>query len=134
MRSSAIWKKPPRRTRRRIPSPRPQPRLLPKPRAFARREMVELRHDSVRLTFAVVGPLLLMLVFGYGISLDVNHLEFSVLDFDNTPASRSYADTFRGSQYYDEAKPLLTYDEMDTRLRNGELRSTSLSKPGGRGA
>jgi ribosome-dependent ATPase len=98
--------------------------------AFARRETVELRHDSVRLTFAVLGPLLLMLVFGYGISLDVNHLTFSVLDFDNTPVSRSYADTFRGSQYYDEAKPLLTYDEMDTRLRNGELRFALEIPPG----
>ena len=39
--------------------------------AFARREAIELRHDTVRLAFAVFGPLLLMVVFGYGISLDV---------------------------------------------------------------
>ena len=98
--------------------------------AFARREMVELRHDAVRLTFAIAGPLLLMLVFGYGISLDVDHLKFSVLDFDNTPASRSYADSFRGSEYYDEAKPILDYGEMDTRLRDGELRFALEIPPG----
>ena len=51
----------------------------------------ELRHDTVRLAFAVLGPLLLMVVFGYGISLDVNHLTFATLDFDNTAASRSYS-------------------------------------------
>src|SRR6516225_9571137 len=39
--------------------------------AFARREAVELQHDSVRLAFALFGPILLMIVFGYGISLDV---------------------------------------------------------------
>src|SRR5262249_38040484 len=39
--------------------------------AFARRETVELIHDHVRLAFAVLGPLLLMAVFGWGISLDV---------------------------------------------------------------
>ena len=50
--------------------------------AFARREAVELQHDSVRLAFAVLGPILLMIVFGYGISLDVEHLPFAVLDFD----------------------------------------------------
>ena len=31
------------------------------------------------------GPILLMIVFGYGISLDVDHLTFAVLDFDGTP-------------------------------------------------
>jgi ribosome-dependent ATPase len=90
--------------------------------AFARREAIELRHDSVRLAFAVLGPLLLMVVFGYGISLDVEHLTFSVLDFDQTPASRDYADSFRGSIYYDEQAPITNYDELDRRLRNGELR------------
>jgi ribosome-dependent ATPase len=90
--------------------------------AFARREAIELSHDTVRLIFAVVGPILLMIVFGYGISLDVNHLTFSVLDFDRTQASEQLADMFRGSIYYDEKTPITSYSELDRRLRNGELR------------
>ncbi|HEX8784113.1 MAG TPA: ribosome-associated ATPase/putative transporter RbbA, partial [Steroidobacteraceae bacterium] len=90
--------------------------------AFARREAVELQHDRVRLGFAVLGPILLMTVFGYGISLDVNHLPFAVLDSDNTVSSRLYADSFRGSQYFDERPPIYSYGELNQRLRNGELR------------
>ena len=90
--------------------------------AFARREAIELRHDTVRLLFAIFGPLLLMIVFGYGISLDVNHLTFAVLDFDQTKASVQYADSFRGSIYYDEKTPIPDYGELERRLRNGELR------------
>jgi ribosome-dependent ATPase len=90
--------------------------------AFARREAIELRHDTVRLAFAVLGPLLLMVVFGFGISLDVNHLTFAVLDFDGTKASQQYADSFRGSIYYDEKRPIADYAQMERRLRNGELR------------
>jgi ribosome-dependent ATPase len=90
--------------------------------AFARREAVELQHDSVRLAFAVLGPILLMIVFGYGISLDVEHLPFAVLDSDATPASRYYVDGFRGSIYFDETAPLPNYSELDRRLRNGQLR------------
>jgi len=90
--------------------------------AFARREAVELQHDSVRLAFAVLGPILLMIVFGYGISLDVEHLPLAVLDFDGTPASRDYIDSFRGSIYFDEKAPIPNYQELDRRLRNGELR------------
>jgi ribosome-dependent ATPase len=65
--------------------------------AFARREAIELQHDRVRLGFAIAGPLLLMIVFGYGISLDVEHLPFAVMDSDDTAASRYYVDSFRGS-------------------------------------
>jgi ribosome-dependent ATPase len=90
--------------------------------AFARREAIELRHDSVRLAFAVFGPLLLMIVFGYGISLDVQNLTYAVLDYDNSAASRTYADAYRGSIYYDEREPLTDDSELDRRLRNGELR------------
>lgn len=90
--------------------------------AFARREAIELRHDTVRLAFAVLGPLLLMVVFGYGISLDVEHLTFATLDYDGTSASRSYSDSYRGSIYYDEHEPILSYQDLDRRLRNGELR------------
>jgi ribosome-dependent ATPase len=90
--------------------------------AFARRETVELQHDRVRLAFAVLGPLLLMTVFGYGISLDVDHLPFAVLDSDDTVASRLYADSFRGSRYFDERPAIYSYAELNRRLRNGELR------------
>ncbi len=90
--------------------------------AFARREAIELRHDTVRLAFAVLGPILLMIVFGYGISLDIENATFAVLDFDHSQASRLYADSFRGSIYYDEKKPIADYSELNRRLRNGELR------------
>jgi ribosome-dependent ATPase len=90
--------------------------------AFARREAIELSHDTVRLAFAVAGPILLMIVFGYGISLDVNHVKWAVFDQDGTQASRLYTDVFRGSAYYDERPPIFDYQELDRRLRNGELR------------
>jgi ribosome-dependent ATPase len=98
--------------------------------AFARREAIELRHDTVRLSFAILGPVLLLLVFGYGITLDINHLTYSILDFDGSRASRDYADAFRGSFYYDEKKPIADYGELDRRLRNGELRFAIEIPPG----
>ncbi|HET7085555.1 MAG TPA: ribosome-associated ATPase/putative transporter RbbA [Rhizomicrobium sp.] len=98
--------------------------------AFARREAIELMHDNVRLAFAILGPILLMIVFGYGISLDIDHLSYSVLDFNGTQASRTYADSYRGSEYYDEKRPIADYGELDRRLRNGELRFALEIPPG----
>ena len=90
--------------------------------AFGRREAVELSHDYIRLAFALLGPILLMIVFGYGISLDVEHLPVAVMDLDRTPTSRAYADSFRGSVAFDERAELNSDSELDRRLRSGELR------------
>ena len=98
--------------------------------AFARHEAIELGHDTVRLSFALLGPILLMIVFGYGISLDVEHLTFAVFDGDRTSASRGYADSFRASKYFDEMPEITSYTELDRRLRNGELRFAMEIPPG----
>ena len=42
--------------------------------AYARREAVEIVRDPVRLAFAILNPILLMLTIGYGISFDVEHV------------------------------------------------------------
>ena len=52
--------------------------------AYADRETLEVRRDPIRLAFALLGPTLLMIVFGYGISFDVERLSYGVLDRDGT--------------------------------------------------
>jgi ribosome-dependent ATPase len=90
--------------------------------AYARRETMELLRDPIRLTFALIGPLILMVAFGYGISLDVEHLRFSAFDQDQTPESRSLIEAFTSSpRYFDERPPILTSDELDRRMRSGDL-------------
>ena len=44
--------------------------------AYARRETMELLRDPIRLAFAFVGPVILMLAFGYGITFDVENLKY----------------------------------------------------------
>src|SRR5690606_19270477 len=52
--------------------------------SYSRREALELMRDPIRLTFAGLGSAILMLVLGYGISMDVKDLSFAVLDRDQT--------------------------------------------------
>jgi ribosome-dependent ATPase len=53
-----------------------------------------------------------------------------MFDEDQTAASRSYGDAFRGSEYYDERAPIVNDTELDRRLRNGELRFAIDIPPG----
>jgi ribosome-dependent ATPase len=89
--------------------------------AFARREMMELLRDRMRLTFAFLGPIILMLTFGYGISLDVQNLPYAALDRDQTAESRALLEAFSGSRYFDEQAPATDTATLNARMRSGEL-------------
>ena len=90
--------------------------------AYARREAMEIGRDSIRLGFALLGPVLLMIVFGYGISFDVEKLPYAALDRDQTPESRTYLENFQGSRYFEERPPPRDSAELEQRLRSGELK------------
>jgi ribosome-dependent ATPase len=90
--------------------------------AYARRETVEIRRDPVRLSFAVFLPMILMLLFSYGISFDIENLAYAVLDHDRTPESREYLDEFAHSRYFREHAPMATYSELEQRLQSGEIK------------
>jgi ribosome-dependent ATPase len=85
------------------------------------RETLELVRDPIRLGFAVLGTTFLMLVFGFGISTDVNSLTFAVLDHDQSHESRAYLEELRGSSYFVEKPPLADYADLEKRLANGAI-------------
>ena len=89
--------------------------------AYSLREGLELLRDPIRLAFALLGTAILMLVFGYGITFDVEDLTYAVLDRDQSQESQRYLEGLAGSRYFIEQPPLLTHDEMDRRLASGEI-------------
>ena len=91
-------------------------------RAFAWRETLELLRDRIRLSFALVGPLILLLTFGYGITFDVEDLSFAVFDRDQSAESRHFTESFSSSRYFAERPILRSETDIDRRLRTGELR------------
>ena len=89
--------------------------------SYSRREALELRRDPVRSTLALLGTVILMFIMGYGISMDVEDLRFAVLDRDQTLSSQAWSQNIAGSRYFIEQPPLQSYDQLDRRMRNGEL-------------
>ena len=89
--------------------------------SYTRRESLELLRDPIRLALSILGSILLMLVLGYGISMDVEDITFAVLDRDQTTLSRDYAVNLAGSRYFIQRPQLHDDAEMDRRMRSGEL-------------
>jgi ABC-2 type transport system permease protein len=90
--------------------------------AMARKEVMHIRRDPWTFWFALGMPVLLLVLFGYAVSFDIDHIPVVVVDQDKTPASRELAaHLFAGDTFRREA------DEDDTELaeaafRRGEAR------------
>ncbi len=97
---------------------------------FARREAIEVLRDRIRLAFALLGPLILMAAFGYGISFDIEGLRYAVLDRDQSYESRLLLEQLSNSRYFAERSPLTDEREIDRRLQSGELRFAVDIPPG----
>ena len=89
--------------------------------SYSWREALELKRDPIRLALAFFGSAIMMLVLGYGITMDVENLSFAVLDRDQTTLSRDYTLNLGGSRYFVEQPPLHDDADMDRRLRAGEI-------------
>ena len=90
--------------------------------SYAHREGLELRRDPIRLTLALLGSVILFFTIGYGLNLDVEHLSFAVLDRDQTTVSDDYTLNIAGTtRYFVQHRPIRDYDDLERRLRSGEL-------------
>lgn len=98
--------------------------------AVASREGKELLRDKVRMAFALLGALFMMVVFGFGISLDVEKLAFAVYDQDQSPQSRAYLEAFRSSRYFEEQPIIRDAKELHRRLQRSEIKLALEIPPG----
>ena len=97
--------------------------------AMARKEWIQLRRDPRSMTLAFVLPVLMLLVFGYAITWDVNDLDLVVLDQDRTARSRSLVEAFTASGYFTIVERLDTYAGVDEAVGRGNAASVLVIPP-----
>lgn len=68
--------------------------------AMVRKEFVHIRRDPRSLAMAFLMPLILLVLFGYAITMDINNLNLVVVDHDKSSASRHYIERFTASDYF----------------------------------
>ena len=69
-------------------------------RAMIRKESLQIIRDPSSLAIAIVLPVLLLLIFGYGVSLDARHVPIAVVQESRTPASEGFVAGLRQSPWF----------------------------------
>ena len=96
--------------------------MLDRVPAIAAKETRELLRDPIYLGLAFVIPMIMILLFGFGLILDVKHLPVVFVDHDGSPWSRDYRDRYVHSEYFDLVGVLDRRDMAEEWLRTGQAR------------
>jgi ABC-2 type transport system permease protein/ribosome-dependent ATPase len=99
-------------------------------KAIAYKEWREILRDRLFLSLAFVVPVTMMLIFGYGIKMDVEHIPFAVLDQDRTAMSRDYLHQFMDSRYFDYQGNVQSEHELEPLLADSKIRFAIIVPPG----
>lgn len=82
-------------------------------RAVARKEFLHVVRDPRSLGMAIAIPVLLLVLFGYALTLDVEHVPLVVWDQSATPASRELVSRFSGSRYFQLVGAVPDYPQLE---------------------
>jgi ABC-2 type transport system permease protein/ribosome-dependent ATPase len=91
--------------------------------AVTSKEWREIIRDRMFLLLAFLMPVAWMIVFGYGLALDVENISFVVVDRDHTSLSREYLQRFVKSRYFTFHGELAGEREADVWLQSGKAKA-----------
>ena len=89
-------------------------------RAVARKECLHVLRDPRSLMIALALPAILLLLFGYALSLDVDQISTLIYDSDQTPDSRELIARFEGSRYFEVLGTTDNYLTIERSIDRGE--------------
>lgn len=97
--------------------------------AVARKEWRELTRDRIYLLLAFTLPLMMMFLFGWGMSQDVENVKLVILDQDKTAASRDYVGHFTNGKYFKFVGSIESLDQAERLLEDGKIKAAIVIPP-----
>jgi len=91
--------------------------------AVARKEFLQIFHDPRALAAAIAMPPLMIVLYGYGVNLDVRNVPLAVCDEDRSPLSRDLVKTFEAGGCFEVKAYLDSPEQTDRLLEQGRVRS-----------
>src|SRR5436309_9682715 len=91
-------------------------------RAIARKEFIQARRDRATISMVSIFPLMMLVLYGFGIRYDVKSVPLTVLDRDETPQPRQYIERFAHSPYFTIKRHVRAYRDLQEDIDRGDTR------------
>ena len=91
-------------------------------KAITKKEFIQIRRDPRSLAMALFIPAFLLLIFGYGLSLDIDHVRTLVWNQDaSSEITRKFLLDFKNSKYFKIVGYTDNYREIEKKINNGQI-------------
>ncbi len=90
--------------------------------AVARKEVLHIVRDARSLGIVVIMPVTLMLLFGYGVNLDLKGMPIYVYDQEGSQQSQNLLKDFQASEYFHVARVVNNYSALARALDDGSAK------------
>ena len=88
--------------------------------AVTRKEFLHILRDARSLMMALALPLLMLLLFGYALTLDIDRIPTIVYDADHSPESRELIARFQGSRYFQIVSEADSYGSVEAAINGSQ--------------
>lgn len=90
--------------------------------AIVRKEFIQIRRDRVSMMLPFMLPIVMMFLFGYAVTTEVDHVPTAVCDQDLSFLSRLYVEKFVASDYFDIVTSVSSEKELAELVDRGEVK------------
>lgn len=89
--------------------------------AIIKKEILQIKRDRPSLAIAFALPLMMLILFGYAVTTDVEHISLAVMDLDKTKESRDLIDAFGNSGYFNVDFYVNGYKKIESLIDGGKV-------------
>ena len=90
--------------------------------AIARKEFIQIRRDKATIYMVFIFPVMMLILYGFGIRYDVKSVPMAIYDQDGTQSSRQYIERFERSPYFTVLRYARSYSELESGINRGTTR------------
>lgn len=97
--------------------------------SIIKKEIIQIKRDPPSMIMAFVVPIFMLLIFGYAVTTDVEHIKMAVLDESKSQASRAFVQVLKNTGYFDPDIYIENNREMTEMIDRGTARAGIVIPP-----
>ncbi len=98
--------------------------------AIAWKESIEIMRDSRTLTLAIILPVIMILLFGYAINMDVDHIPVGIADLDHSRESREFQQKLFSPGWLQKKTEHTNLEFLEKEMQRGNIKMIIVLPPG----
>lgn len=95
-----------------------------------KKEFIQIKRDRASVGIAVMMPIMMLLLFGYAVKTEVDHISTVVFDMDRTQQSRQLTRAFQNSNYFMIQYDVGNIDKVKQLISSGQAKAGLIIPPG----